>query len=322
MKILVTGDKGFVGAATVKILEGRGHKIVGYDLMDGFDIRDSRQFDKVLTEARPARILHLAAIARFADADAHPLLAHETNVLGTANVAGAAERHHIPVVYASTGSVYMPIRRKPPITESFEASGNSVYGCTKLLGELYLQARSAPHIILRYSHLLGAEKRFHGLVGGFLSRIERGMAPQLYGGAQSNDFCYINDIAAANVAALEAPWDVWNSVFNIGTGEELSAKEAGDMVCEIFGYEGDVEVREARSVDPSRFVFDVSKAKEKLGFAAKFSFREALLDMAAQMGYEIANGKAVKRRGKKAGVEQAVQEKEQVKNPRLLEKVA
>jgi nucleoside-diphosphate-sugar epimerase len=275
--ILVTGGQGFVGSATRELLPNS----YLYDIMDGCDIRDLELLRGTVRRLSPSRILHLAAIARFADADADPKLAHETNVLGTMNVAKVASEFHIPLVYASTGSVYMPIKQKPPIREDFVACGNSVYGCTKYLGELYVKAVQAPWIILRYAHLYGKEKRHHGLIGGFLSRIERGLAPTLYGGKQSNDFTYITDVARANVAALNAPWDAWNQVYNVGTGEELSAYEAGKAICKAFGYDGEIKVEEQRTVDPDRFVFDCSKAERMLGFKAQYSFAEGLNEMRA-----------------------------------------
>ncbi len=279
MRVLVTGDKGFVGAYTANLLCARGHWVIGYDLMCGRDIRDVEQLYRVVDAEKPDRILHLAAIARFADADANPMLAHETNVLGTANVAAVVRKLHIPLVYSSTGSVYMPIKEKPPITEAFQACGNSVYGCTKYLGELYVRQANVPYIILRYAHLYGHEKRMHGLIGGFLDRIQRGMAPTLYGGRQSNDFTYIADVAKANVLALEAPWDKWHQVYNIGTGEELTAEHAGRLVCDVWGYKGHIEIKEQRTVDPDRFVFDCSKAERMLQFKAEYDFRRGLEDM-------------------------------------------
>lgn len=277
MKILITGDQGFVGSATKKQL--KNHECIGFDAMSGDDIRDKNRLQTVIRSTRPDRILHLAAIARFADADADPLLAVSTNVDGTKNVAEVASEFRIPLVYASTGSVYMPIKQKPPITENFNASGNSVYGCTKYMGELHVMNGQAPWIILRYAHLYGAEKRMHGLIGGFLDRINRGMAPTLYGGKQSNDFTYILDVAAANVKALASPWDKWRQAYNIGTGEELTAFDAGKMVCETFCYSGEINVVEQRTVDPDRFVFDCSKAERMLGFKAKYDFRSGLEDM-------------------------------------------
>lgn len=279
MKILITGNRGFVGSETQKLLEREGHEVFGYDLMDGYDIRDLIQFDGVVKETRPERILHLAAIARFSDADKDPQLAFETNVIGTANVTAIAKKYHVPLVYSSTGSVYMPITDfTGAVKEDWTGKGNSVYGCTKYAGETYVREQN-PHIILRYAHLYGKEKRMHGLIGGFVERIARGMAPTLYGGKQSNDFTYIKDVARANYLAVTAPWDKWNQVYNIGTGEEISAEEAGKAICEATGWKGEIDIKEGRTVDPERFWFDVSKAERMLGFKSEYTFAEGLKDM-------------------------------------------
>lgn len=293
-KILITGHLGFVGAETKRYIESIGekntstsgiqtvlreHEVIGFDIMEGNDIRDAEQLDAFVTHHRPDRILHLAAIARFADADADPQLAFETNVMGTRNVALVAKKHKIPVVYSSTGSTYMPITDfSGAIKEDWPAKGNSVYGCTKFAGETYI-SRLNPHIILRYAHLYGPEKRMHGLIGGFVDRIQRGLAPTLYGGKQSNDFTYILDVARANYLALTAPWDKWNQIYNIGTGEELTAEKAGEIICKATGWKGKVEKKAARTVDPERFWFDVSKASRMLNFTAEYDFERGLQDM-------------------------------------------
>lgn len=278
MKILITGDKGFVGQETVKLLIKEGHKVVGYDIMDGFDIRDAEQVLTTIRDEKPDRVLHLAAIARFDEADANPILTHQTNVQGTINVVEACKHFKIPLVFASTGSAYMPIKLEPPIKETFPIMGNSVYGCSKALADLYVQ-RHTPHIILRYAHLYGKEKRYHGLIGGFMARIEHDLEPVLYGGKQSNDFTYIKDVARANVLALTATWDKWNEAYNVGTGEELTAEEAGKIICEAAKYTGEIQIKPQRTVDPGRFVFDMTKSKTKLGFVPQYNFRQGLTDM-------------------------------------------
>jgi UDP-glucose 4-epimerase len=299
MKIMITGDKGFVGAETrryiesmyTSLYEGKNrtitsftdpmptHEVIGYDIMDGYDIRDAQQLDEFVKQHKPDRILHLAAIARFSDADKNPQLAFETNVMGTRNIALVANKHHIPVVYSSTGSVYMPITDfTGSIKEDWTAKGNSVYGCTKYAGETYISELN-PHIILRYAHLYGKEKRMHGLIGGFVERIERGLAPTLFGGKQSNDFTYIKDVARANYLALVSPWDKWNQIYNIGTGEEITAEDAGKTICEAFNYKGKIEVKDGRTVDPERFLFDCSKAERMLGFKYEYNFEAGLKDM-------------------------------------------
>lgn len=286
MKILITGGSGFVGKETIKLLEKEGHEVFNYDIMDGYDIRDFDQVLETLEYVNPDRVLHLAAIARFDEADANPVNCFETNYIGTKNVADACEILHIPLVHASTGSTYMPITEEGAIKETFEIKGNSVYGCTKAAAELYVQKMTTLWIALRYAHLYGAEKRWHGLIGGFLKRIEHDMEPELYGGKQSNDFLYIKDVAKANLLALTAPWDTWKNAFNIGTGEELTAESAGAIICEVAGYKGDIIKKPQRSVDASRFFYDMTKSNLKLGFYPEYDFKAGLKDMFKEMKWK------------------------------------
>lgn len=282
MRILITGFRGFVGSETAKLLETEGHEVIGYDLMDGFDIRDIEQFYDICLKEKPDRVLHLAAIARFADADKDTKLAFETNVLGTKNVAEVCKELHIPLVYSSTGSAIMPLNDyEPPFDETVPARGNSVYGCTKAIAEKYVQEHT-PHIILRYGHLYGIEKSRHGLIGGFYDRIKRGLEPQLFGGRQQNDFVYISDVAQANLLALNAKWDCWNQIYNVGSGESLSAESAGKDICDVLGYKGEVDIKPQRSVDAEKFFFDISKIKNMLKYEPKFSFKQGLEDMVSK----------------------------------------
>jgi len=275
MKIIITGSEGFVGSHTSEALLKRGYWIFLYDLKKGYDIRNVKQLREVI--APGDKVLHLAAIARFAEADKDPKLAFETNVIGTKNIAEVCEENRAErLVYASTGSVYMPIEQEPPITEDFPVKGNSVYGYSKYIGELYIKERKTPYIILRYAHLFGEGKIGHGAIGGFIDRMNRGLAPILYGGQQSNDFTYIKDIVDANILALES--DKINETYNIGTGQELTTEEVFNKLKDIFKYNKGFERLEQRKVDANRFVYDISKAKKLLGYNPKFTFIEGMKD--------------------------------------------
>lgn len=275
MRIIITGGSGFVGKPTIKALEEKGYEVFNYDLTEGYDIRNYYQFLSVLKPGD--KILHLAAIARFADADADPVLAFETNTIGTNNIVAAAAKIGAErIVYSSTGSVYMPIKKDPPITEDFPTIGNSVYGCSKNLGELYIKAGITPHIILRYAHLYGEGKLKHGAIGGFIDRMNRGLAPKLYGGKQSNDITYIKDIVQANVLALESP--AINGEYNIGSGEELTVEQVFDILQDFYNYKTEYERIEQRTVDPDRFVYDISKAEKELGYKPEFNFLKGMGD--------------------------------------------
>ena len=274
-RVIVTGSSGFVASNTIPLLKEHGYEVIPYDLKEGYDIRNLHQLKSVIKKGD--KVLHLAAIARFAEADDNPLLAWETNVLGTVNVAKACTENGAErLVYSSTGSVYMPIEKEPPMTEDFPARGNSVYACSKYIGEQVIIGENIPYVILRYAHLYGEGKIGHGAIGGFISRMSRGLSPVLYGGLQSNDFTYIKDVAMANLLALET--DNTNEVYNIGTGEELTTEEVFKILSEKFDYHKEFERLPARTVDPLRFVFSVEKAEKLLGFKAKYNFKDGLTD--------------------------------------------
>ena len=74
LKVLITGHLGFVGTETKKYFEENDIEVVGFDIMEnGNDIRDIEKLRSVIESEKPDRILHLAAIARFAEADANQL---------------------------------------------------------------------------------------------------------------------------------------------------------------------------------------------------------------------------------------------------------
>ena len=59
------------------------------------------------------------------------------------------------------------------------------------------------------------------------------------------------------------------------------------MVCDVFGYSGEIETKLQRTVDPDRFAFNCSKSERMLGFKAKYKFRDGLEDMKNEAGKEL-----------------------------------
>lgn len=275
MKIIVTGGSGFVGSHTIKSLQKKGYNVFNYDIRQGYDIRD---FDQLCSVIQPGdKILHLAAVIRFDEADNDPERAWTTNVEGTDFVAKAGQKNKAErIVYSSTGAVYMPIEQEPPIREDFRVRGNSLYGCTKHLGELAIKRAKVPYIILRYAHLYGEGRLGQGAIGRFISRMERGLAPILYGGKQSSDFTYIKDVVQANILALKS--DKLNEIYNIGTGEELTTEDVFNQLQKFFNYDKEFKRLPLRTFDPKRFVYDISKAKKLLNYNPQYRFEAGMRD--------------------------------------------
>ena len=100
--------------------------------------------------------------------------------------------------------------------------------------------------------------------------------PILYGGKQSSDFTYIKAIVDANILALES--DRLNEVYNIGTGIETTIESLFEQLKQFFSYSGEFEKLPIRIVDSNKFVYDISKARNLLGYNPKYNLKDGLND--------------------------------------------
>ena len=133
MRIIVTGALGQLGVDVVQRLHELEHTPIATDIMD----LDITQKDDVLSffSNNPAdAVIHCAAYTAVDRAEEEPDAAWRVNVLGTRNVAEAAEQHGMKMLYVSTDYVY-PGTGDQPQRESVTPSPCNVYGKTKLEGE-------------------------------------------------------------------------------------------------------------------------------------------------------------------------------------------
>lgn len=277
MKIVITGYKGFVASHTIPLIEEKGLEWVGVDIKEGMDICNPQDWKHLVDEGD--KIFHLAAIARFADADNDPAEAWRTNVGGTAMVLDVArERKAERVVYSSTGSALMPVWYNPIREATSDLKGNSHYGFSKRMAEeVFKLYPEVPFVILRYGHLYGEGKIGHGAINSFLERMERGLKPVIYGGGQSNEFCYVKDVAQANVRALET--EFINDVYNVGYGKDYTIQEVYDIINKVLDTNIEAEYKEQRTVDAPFFKYDIGKIKRCLGYEPQWDLEAGIRDM-------------------------------------------
>ena len=77
---------------------------------------------------------------------------------------------------------------------------------------------------------------------------------------------------------MEAPEKALNQIYNIGTGEELTTEGVFQTLSDIFNYHKEFERLPLRTVDPLRFVYDISKAKKLLKYHPAYNFRDGMTD--------------------------------------------
>lgn len=135
---------------------------------------------------------------------------------------------------------------------------------------------------------------YTGVLAIFASRLLNGNPPLLFeDGNQHRDFVHVSDVARAFVVALEhaaAP----GNVYNIGSGQERSVREAARLLAKAMG-RADIEPEiagKARAGDIRHCFADISKAEADLGFRPRESFDEGLAELAAWVARQEATDRA------------------------------
>jgi UDP-glucose 4-epimerase len=305
-RILITGGAGFVGstiadhllaagAAQVRVLDNfvRGNRDNlaqairrgRLEVIEG-DVRDVRTVDRSV--AGMDYVFHQAAlrITRCAEA---PREAVEVLVDGTLNVLEAAVRHQVKkIVAASSASVYGD-PSYVPIDEGHPFNNRTLYGAGKIANEqmlrAYYQMFQLPYVALRYFNVYGPRMDMEGVYTEVMIRwmdaIEAGTPPQIFGdGSQSMDFVFIEDVARANLLALES--DVCDEVFNVGTGTSTTLRELCALLLRLTGSRLEPEFREKRKMgDAAVRRAGVEKAERLLGFKAAVGLADGVRSLIA-----------------------------------------
>jgi UDP-glucose 4-epimerase len=300
-RFLVTGGAGFVGSTIVDQLLAAGAAEVR--VIDNFvrgnwsNLKDATATGRVKVTEGDIRNVHLVddltkgmdyvfhqAALRITRCAEFPREAVEVLMIGTLNVLEAAVHHKVKkIVSASSASVY----GEPsylPMDEEHPFNNRTMYGAGKIANEQMLRAYTTtfglPYVAFRYFNVYGPRMDMTGVYTEVLVRwldaIEAGSPPLIFGdGEQSMDFVYIDDVARANLLAMQS--DVSDEVFNVGTGVQTSLNQLCATLLKLMGSTLKPEHRPARAVNNvSRRRASIEKAERLLGFRATVGLEEGL----------------------------------------------
>jgi UDP-glucose 4-epimerase len=227
-------------------------------------------------------VVHLAARAGIPDSVADPIGTFEVNVAQTLGLLDAARLAGVGrFVLASSNAAAGD--HEPPADETDLPHPISPYGASKLAGEAYCQAYAATFgmaaCALRFSNAYGPRSLHKkSVVAAWLRAALDGRPVTIHGdGEQTRDFVYSGDLAAAVVAALDAPAEVVaGELFQAGTGRETTINELAAAIQEAVGRPLEIVRGPARLGDVRRNVSRVDKAAERLGYRASVSLEDGL----------------------------------------------
>ena len=307
MNVLVTGGAGFVGSHvvdrllaashTVHVLDnlatGRRERVPAAARLHVCDLRDAR-LDTVITAARPAVVVHVAAQAAVSRSVSDPRHDASVNVLGTIALLESCRRAGVPrAVYISTGGAAYGDTDVLPTPEDHPIRPASPYGISKVTAERYLEVwaalTGASGLTLRLANVYGPRQDpagEAGVIAIFASRLLSGVRCVVNGdGDQTRDYVYVGDVADAVALAVSSPDAV--GIANIGTGIETTVNELYRRLARLTNVRGDAEHAPAKPGEQRRSVLDATRAKSLLGWSATTPLDEGLTQTVAWFRKEL-----------------------------------
>lgn len=309
MKILLTGAAGFIGYHAAQRFLERGDTVVGVDNLSDYysvELKKARlgrlaafeRFRFALADvADPAQlaaaagkdgfdvIVHLAAQAGVRYSIENPFPYVQTNVAGQVAVfEQAVQLGRIPVVFASSSSVYGANERIPFAEADRVDQPVSVYAATKRAGELlahaYGETRGVASTGLRFFTVYGRYGRPDMAPWLFTDAILKGEPIQVFNnGEMERDFTHVSDIAAGVVAAadriLARPVA---AVYNLGNNNPVRLLDFIGAIERATGRQATLEMRPKPAGDVVRTYADIELAARDLGFRPAVPLDEGIAD--------------------------------------------
>lgn len=180
------------------------------------------------------------------------------------------------------------------VDEDAPLEPRSVYAATKVaqehLSAVWAAETGASAVALRYHNVYGRrlplDTPYAGVAALFRSRLRRGQPPLVFeDGAQMRDFVHVDDVVAANLAALGYSQQQGAfEAFNVASGHPVSILEVAQALSNAFG-DGDPAPEVTgrfRAGDVRHIVASSRRAARRLGFQATVALAEGMSDLAAE----------------------------------------
>ncbi len=300
-RYLVTGGAGFIGSNIVLALARAGERVrvvddLSFGSWDNLEGTDPEQVERITGDVRDAALMarasagvevvfHEAAIGSVPISIEDPLRSDSVNVGGTVTVLDAARHAGVRrVIFAASAAAYGDLPGLPK-REDMPTSPLSPYAVSKLAAEQYLAVFAALYGIetlsLRYFNVFGPHQRPDGAYAAAIPKFGwgalQGEQLTVYGdGETTRDFCFVDNVVAANLAAAQSPRRLRGEVVNIATGTQVSLNQVIAELGATLGRTPDVAHAAARPGNVRHSVADISRARGLLGYEPRVDWKHGL----------------------------------------------
>ena len=315
MRVLVTGSSGQIGTNLALRLLDEGHAVVGLDnrpnawtdaiptqLIDLAQVLPVTAMSLGNVEVgRVDAVVHLAAHAKVHALVERPLGALENHLM-VANTLELARLAGAPVILASSREVYGNAQaRGTPVPETAADFRNapSPYAAMKLASEAlaasYLRCYGTPYAVLRFSNVYGRYdndlERLERMLWIFTRNVQEQQPVRVFGGEKMLDFTYVDDAVDGLWRCLErlvaGNPQVVGETFNLAYGEGNRLVDVAALIGRTLEQPVSLQLEDSRAGEVMWYVADISKARERLGYAPRVSVREGVpraLEWAGMVG--------------------------------------
>ena len=267
------------------------------------DILDREALNEIFTKEQVECVIHFAGLKAVGESVAKPWEYYQNNIAGTLILVDVMRQHGVKnIIFSSSSTVYGMPDAIPVTEESPKKDCTNPYGWTKsMLEQILSDIQKADSqwnvILLRYFNPIGAHQS--GTIGEnpngipnnlmpYITQVAVGKRPELgiFGndyntpdGTGVRDYIHVVDLADGHVKALKKiKENAGLCIYNLGTGVGYSVLDLVKTFEETTGVKIPYSIKERRAGDIDANYADASKAKNELGWEAKYGVKEMCAD--------------------------------------------